>query len=108
MVDLLVLRSRRLHEPSPVSVELSPRKCKRNSISSFESIQAKATKKNPSLRVSIIGEDPSLSHSLDRNVCVLSGVLFQLEDQVEVEDVPDSSRTLSGPLPLNFLTLYHN
>lgn len=49
----------------------------------------------------------SVSHDLDKNTHVLSRVLFQSEDKVEVEEIPESLVTPSSPISPNFLDVLY-
>jgi len=52
---------------------------------------------------SIVSQNrPSVSQDLERNTPVLSRVLFQSEDVIEVEELPESPKTPSSPPPLDY------
>ena len=103
MVDRLVHQSRRLRGLSLASVESSSRRCRTNSSGDFQSMAVNAMKIDPLVQAIDSWNRPGISRDLERNIPVLSKVLFQSEDVIEVEELHDSPLNTSSPLPPDYL-----
>lgn len=60
---------------------------------------ANATKTNPSLRDIISQGEPNIVHNPYGNALVLTRVLYQSEDEVEIEGVSNPPMTALEPIP---------
>lgn len=92
-------RSRRLRGLSPTSLEPSSRRRRRNIASGFQPMTASASEIDPPVGVIDSQDRPGISRESGRNTLVLSRVLFQSEDNIEVKDIIESVVTPNSPLP---------
>ena len=105
MVDRPSRRSRRLRGLSPASPEPSLRRRRSDLASAFQPVAVGASEIDPPLGVINSQDRPSTSSELERNTPVLSRVLFQSEDSIEVEEFSESVVASNSPLPLDHLDI---
>ena len=103
MADQPAHQSRRLHGLSPMSPEPSPRSRRSNSASGYQPVAAGTSEIDPLLGGISSQDRPGTSIELERNTPVLSWVLFQLEDNIQVEELSESIAAPSSPLPSDHL-----
>ena len=82
-----------------MSPEPSPRRLRRYSASAFQPVASGASEIDPLLGGISSQDKPGTSTELERNTPVLSRVLFQSEDNIEVEEISESIVVLNSPLP---------
>ncbi len=99
MADRSPRQCRRLHGLSPQSLEPSPRRHRGNISSGFQPMVADASGIDPPLGGIHVQDRPSTTTEPERKIPVLSRVLFQLEDNIEVEELSEPLATPNSPLP---------
>lgn len=99
MVDRPARRSRRLLGLSPTSLEPSPRRRRSNTASGFQPVAAGASEIDPLVGVIDSQDKPGTSREVERKTLVLSRVLFQSKDNIEVEELAGSIAAPNSPLP---------
>jgi len=82
-----------------MSPEPSLRRHRSDTASGFQPVVAGISKIAPLLGIIDSQDRPSTSRELERNTPVLSQVPFQLEDNIEVEEISKSVVALNSPLP---------
>jgi len=78
-------RSRRLRGLSPQSLEPSPRRCRDNTTGGFHPTTVDASGIDPPLGGISVQARPGTSEEQERDTPVLERVLFQVENNIEVE-----------------------
>ena len=102
MADRSPRWSRRLRGISPPSLEPSPRRCKGNTSGGFHPVVADASGIDPPLRGISVQNRPGTSTEQERDIPVLFRVLFQMEDNIEVEEFQESLAAPNSPLPFSY------
>lgn len=102
MADRPAHWSKRLHGLSPTSPEPSPRRHSSNSTSGFQPMAVGSSEIDPPVGVIDSKGRPGTSRELERNTPVLSRVLFQSEDNIEVEELCESISSPNYPIPPNY------
>ena len=87
MADRSPRRSRRLRGLSPPSLEPSPRRRGGNTAGGFHPVTADALGIDPPLGGISVQDRLGTSKEQERNTQVLSRVLFQIENNIEVEEL---------------------
>jgi len=101
VVDRLTHWSRRLLGLSPMSPEPLPQRHRRNP--GFQPVAAGLSKIDPPIGVIDWQDRPGTSRELERNTLVLSRVLFQLEENIELEELSKSIAAPNSPIPPDYL-----
>lgn len=103
MVDRPSLRSWRLRGLSPTSPEHSTRRCRSDFASGFQPVATGALEIDPPLGGISSQDRHGNTIELERNTPVLSRVIFQSEDSIEVEELSELVAALNSPLPPDHL-----
>ena len=101
MADQSPIRSRRLHGLSPPSSEPSPRRRRGNTTGGFRPTLVDASGIDPPLGDISVQARPGTSAKQERDATVLSRVLFQAENNIEVEELLESLAAPNSPLPFS-------
>ena len=99
MADRPSQQSRRLLGLSPTSPEPSPRRCRSDSASGFQPVAVGTLEIDPPLGGFSLQDRPDSTTELERNTPLLSRVLFQFEDSIEVEELSELVAAPNSPLP---------